>query len=381
MTARLSAAMIVRDEAAMLGDCLRSLGGLVDEVVVVDTGSTDGTPELAAGLGARVVSLPWRGDFAAARNEALAHARGRWILYVDADERVGPVAPAERDRLLADDAVVAYTVRFRPRTGFTRYREHRIFRNDPRIRFRGVIHESMVPDIRTVAASDGLRVAPSAVAIDHLGYDGDQRRKRLRDVPLLRARLAEDPGHGYSWQHLGHALEDLGDHDGARKAWLGGIEAARRRSAAFAPDCLSYAALIHRDLGRGADVTPLLDEAIARFPGNHLVRWIEARVLLRRGRAAEALPIFAALTEVDTEALVEDDPLAYDARIFGVWAIAGLALACFRLGRYEESARHYARAEALEPGDPGHAVRRRLAEARARRATAPGLAGVAAARA
>jgi tetratricopeptide (TPR) repeat protein len=381
VTVRLSAALIVRDEAAALGDCLRSLRGLADQIVVVDTGSTDGTPELAAGLGARVVSRPWRGDFAAARNEALARARGNWILYIDADERVAPVSPAERDRLLSDDSVVAYTVRFRPRSGFTRYREHRIFRNDPRIRFHGVIHETMLPGIRAVAAADGLRVLPSTVAIDHLGYDGDQRRKHARNIPLLRARLADDPDHGYSWQHLGHALEGVGDDEGARHAWLGGVEAARRRAVAFAPDSLSYVALMHRELARGADVTPLLDEAIARYPDNHAVRWIEARALLRRGLAAEALPIFAGLTEVDTEALVEEDPLAYDGRIFGAWAIAGLGLCCFRLGRYGESARHYARAEALAPEDPGHAVRRRLAEARARRASAAGMAAAAVARA
>ena len=381
MTVRLSAALIVRDEVAMLGDCLRSLRGLVDEIVVVDTGSTDGTPDLAAGLGARVVTFPWLGDFAAARNEALARAAGRWVLYIDADERVRPVSRADRDQLLSDASAVAYTVRFRPRTGFTRYREHRIFRNDPRIRFRGVIHETMLPGIGAVAAADGLRVVPSAVAIDHLGYDGDQRRKHLRNIPLLRSRLADDPDHAYGWQHLGHALEGIGDHEGARRAWLSGIEAARRHRVPSAADSLSYTALMHRELARGADITPLLDEAIARFPRNHLVRWIEARALLRGGGAAEALRIFAGLAEVDAEALVEEDPLAYDLRIFGVWAMAGLALCCFRLGKYEESARHYARAEALDPRDPGHAVRRRLAEARAHRVSAPAFADVPVARA
>src|SRR5262249_15114896 len=155
---------------------------------------------------------------------------------------------------------------------------------------------------------------------------------------------------------------------------IAGIEAARKRSVLFAPDSLSYAALMHRELARGADITPLLAEAVARYPGNHLVRWIEARALLRRGRVAESLSIFAALAAVATEALVEENPLAYDARIFGAWAVAGLALCCFRLGRYEESARHYARAEAFEPEDPGHTVRRRLAEARARRVNGSGMA-------
>jgi tetratricopeptide (TPR) repeat protein len=239
----------------------------------------------------------------------------------------------------------------------------------------------MLSDIVAVAAADGLRIAPSAVTIDHLGYDGDQRRKRLRDIPLLRSRLAEEPGHVYSWQHLGHALDDLGDGDGARAAWLRGIEAARRKAEASPADVLAYAAFMHRELDRGADISSLLDEATVRFPGSPLVAWIGGRALMRRGRFAEALPILAALAAVDAETLVEDR-LAYDVRIFGVWAVAGLALCCFRLGRYEESARHYARAEALAPEDPGHGVRRRLAEARARRA-APSAAGtsVAAARA
>src|SRR5262249_47545087 len=179
--------------------------------------------------------------------------------------------------------------------------------------------------------------------------------------------------------HLGHAFEGVGDDEGARHAWLAGIEAARRRPVPFAPDSLAYVALMHRDLARGVDITPLLDEAIALFPGNHAVHWIEARALLRHGPAAEALPIFEGLAAVDTEALVEEDPLAYDTRIFGAWAVAGLALCCFRLGRYEESVRHYARAEALEPEDPGHAVRRRLAEARARQASGSGIRAVAAA--
>jgi tetratricopeptide (TPR) repeat protein len=363
MAPGLSAAMIVRDEAAMLGGCLASLRDLVDEIVVVDTGSTDGTPELAARLGARVVAVPWSGDFAAARNEALRRARGRWILYVDADERVGPVPPAERRALLADDSAVAYTVRFRPRTGFTRYREYRIFRNDPRIRFHGVIHETMLPDLLAVAARERRRILPSAVRIDHLGYDGDQRRKRLRDVPLLHARLAATPDHVYSWNHLAHALEDLGDAEGARAAWLRAIDAARQKPEPVPADGLAYAALIQREMARGGDVTALVDEATARYQHNHLVRWVRGLALTRQGRFAEALPIFAALAAVDPETL-EDDRLAYDVRIFGVWAAAGLALCCFRLGRFQESARHYARAEALAPHDPAHRVRRRLAEAR-----------------
>ena len=303
MAGGLSAVLIVRDEAPTLEDCLGSLRNVADEIVVVDTGSSDDTREIAARHGARVFEFPWAEDFAAARNEALRHATGRFVLYIDADERVHPVAPADRAALLADDSVVAYKVRFRPRTGFTRYREYRIFRNDPRIRFRGVMHETVVPDIHAVAARDGLRIADCSVTIDHLGYDGDQARKHRRDVPLLRARLERDPEHVYSWTHLGRALASLGDADGARAAWIRGIEAVRRQSKADPSDSLPYTALIQSELRRGVDPADLLDEANARFPGNHVVAWAHGRALMAQGRFAEAIPVFERLTAVD----VEDD--------------------------------------------------------------------------
>jgi len=86
MTTTLTISLIVRNEEHSLGRCLDSVQGLADEIVVVDTGSTDGTREVAAGRGARVFDFPWCDDFAAARNETLRHATGRWVLWLDADE-------------------------------------------------------------------------------------------------------------------------------------------------------------------------------------------------------------------------------------------------------------------------------------------------------
>src|SRR3712207_217693 len=86
-TATLDAVLIVRDEARNLPDCLAALDGVVDTVRVHDTGSVDGTPDLAARLGATVTRGAWTDDFAAARNAAQAHCTARWILSVDADDR------------------------------------------------------------------------------------------------------------------------------------------------------------------------------------------------------------------------------------------------------------------------------------------------------
>ncbi|MFQ5343155.1 MAG: tetratricopeptide repeat protein, partial [Anaerolineae bacterium] len=81
----ISLCLIARDEEAHLPRLLDSVGEAVDEIVLVDTGSTDRTMEIARSYGARVIEFPWRDDFSAAKNEALRHATGDWILHLDAD--------------------------------------------------------------------------------------------------------------------------------------------------------------------------------------------------------------------------------------------------------------------------------------------------------
>lgn len=359
----LSAALIVRDEAAVLPRCLASIRELVDEIVVVDTGSTDGSPRIAAEFGARVFGFDWRNDFAAARNAALEHARGRWILYIDADECAGPLGREALASHLTDRGLVASMVRFRPRTGFTRYQQYRLFRNDPRIRFRNVIHETMVPDVETVMRTDGLRIGHSELAIDHFGYDGNQDAKHRRNIPLLRERLARDPEHVYSWNHLGQALAGLGDVDGALAAWWRAVDVVRARGVRNALDRLPYGSLLLHP--RVADEAPrLLTEALDRFAGDHLFRWLHGRRLAEVGRLPEAITRFEDLAAIDAAGFCADDGIAYDARIFGIFSYDALALCHFRLGRYEESARYYALADAVDPENPVHRIKQRFVAAR-----------------
>ncbi len=88
--AGVSLCMIVRDEERYLADALESVRGVVDEICIVDTGSKDRTLEIAQGAGARTEEIAWPGDFSKARNVALAMASRRWILVLDADERLSP---------------------------------------------------------------------------------------------------------------------------------------------------------------------------------------------------------------------------------------------------------------------------------------------------
>ncbi|MCP4375150.1 MAG: glycosyltransferase [bacterium] len=259
---RVSATLIVRNESGYIEECLDSLVGVVDEIVVVDTGSHDDTIEKASRYPVNLCSFAWCDDFSAARNYALDQACGEWILYIDADERL--VAPDRRlwDEVLADDNKVAWRLRFYPRVDWPPYAELRLFRNNPRIRFRGVIHENINDSIY----ADGRDVGRCDLALQHVGYEADQEHKLPRNIPLLEKYVREEPGRVYCWWHLGDMLELSGDDDGAANAWRKGIEIARGRPRQVLSNSLPFVSLIMLQLDTGRLEQDLLDEALRLFP-------------------------------------------------------------------------------------------------------------------
>ena len=156
----LSLCMIVRNEERKLQSCLDSVRALADEIVIVDTGSTDSTPHIAAHNGAKVIPFDFTFvDFAAARNQALAHATGKWILVLDADETLdrGLVSGLSHRRMPAtmwhatnpatiDHAVRLFPNRARISLSRTRPRNHRL--RDPRRRWTSSQIEHPHPSLR-----------------------------------------------------------------------------------------------------------------------------------------------------------------------------------------------------------------------------------------
>jgi glycosyltransferase involved in cell wall biosynthesis len=340
--------MIVRNEERFLGDCLKSLEGVADEIVVVDTGSTDRTKEIAAGYGAKLFDFPWRDDFSAARNESVSHCLGEWILYVDADERLGVVDKEAVRADLSRPGFAAFTVKYRPISWFTTFREYRVFRNDPRIRFEGIIHETFVPSVMKVCEEDGLKIGDSVLEVDHIGYDGDLGRKHRRNLPLLERHVANLPENIFLRYRLGAVLKGLGDTEGAEREWRRAIETVRRSSNLIPRDSLSYYDLIRLLLDKGEDAAPLLEEAEALFPDNYLIMWAKAMVLMHGGGYEEAAGIFARLTSVDPDG-IDPGRISYDRRIFGEFSYEPMGTCYFKLGRLAESERCYALALELNP--------------------------------
>ena len=361
----LTAALIVRDEEQNLPDCLGSLDGIADEIVVVDTGSTDRSIDVAKVLGARVLSHPWADDFSAARNAGLEVACGEWILYLDADERLRPL---DRDALVATlrrAREAAFRVLLRPHVGATPFFEYRLWRADPEIRFKGVIHEQIVSDVHRVAVRDGRSVTDWAgLEIDHVGYEDDQAAKHARNLPLLRRQLDADPSNIFNWSHLARVLLATGDAPGAEQALEEAVALARLEESPSSHSSLAWGDLVRLRHARGGDVTSLLAEGKARWPQNWQLVWIEGNIRLDSGELEAAAACFRRLLEVDRAGLPAQG-VSYDSRLFGSFAHSALGLALFRLERYEEAAEAYANASRLEPDVREHEAKRALAEARA----------------
>lgn len=345
----------------MLADCLASLRNLAEEIVVVDTGSSDRTRELAASFGASVFEFPWQDDFAAARNEAIAYCHGDWILYIDADERVRPGVRTAIERDLYDRQAVGHQVRFHVRPGFTPYWELRMFRNHPALRFTGVIHENIWPAVLRLIGQQGGRVGRVPLTIDHVGYEAEQDRKHARDLPLLLRQVSADPSVVYCWSQLGQIHLQRGDIPAAREALTRAIAVVRTKPALVPQDSLPYVDLAVIALRTGEPVPgPLLAEARRLFPEQPHLVWLEGRLLLQQQCFEAAAERFQSLAVMEKEELV-DPALAHDVRLFGAWPLAGLASCRFGEGRYAEAAALFDEAARRDPGHLEYQVKRALA--------------------
>lgn len=196
----ISLVMIVRDEERCLARCLESVTGLVDEIVVVDTGSTDRTVEIAQSFGARVAAFAWIDDFAAARNAALDLAVHPWRLVLDADEwLVDRSSAAATLRSLAStlpESVGLVTVLQMDETTAALGAGLPIPRVLPaHVRYQGIVHEQPTPSTETFAVD---------LVVGHDGYTTQvNAQKTGRNLALLESALATDPDNSYLWFQLG----------------------------------------------------------------------------------------------------------------------------------------------------------------------------------
>jgi FkbM family methyltransferase len=300
-----SLCMIVRNNAGTLEPCLTSIRPWVDEMIVVDTGSTDETPRIAARLGARVYHFPWCDSFSAARNESLRHARGNWVFWMDSDDTISEEngrklrALAERE---PDPGVLGYVMQVHcPGAGeegdldITVVDHVKLFRNLSHLRFEGRIHEQILGAIRR----SGGEVAWSDVFVVHSGYDHTpegQEHKKQRDLKLLGLELQDQPEHPFTLFNLGMTYADIGEFAQAvdflarsiRRSTEG--ESHLRKAYALLVYCLSQ-------LHRPEEARACCARGLSLFPEDVELRFRQAILLHEDRRFDEAAAGYLSILE------------------------------------------------------------------------------------
>jgi tetratricopeptide (TPR) repeat protein len=202
--------MIVKDEEAALPDCLESVRGVVDEMVVVDTGSSDRTVEIAQHFGAIVHSIPWENDFAAARNAALQQVHSDWVLVLDADEVLLLESVPDLQKMMSNPDCLAVTL-VRQELGVRQIPYSlvsRLFRRHPAIAFSRPYHESIDDSVLQLQTQEPhwKVIELAGIALRHTGYTQAaiaQRHKGERARSILEGYLADHPDDPYVCSKLG----------------------------------------------------------------------------------------------------------------------------------------------------------------------------------
>jgi len=242
----LSVCMIVKNEELNLAKCLMSVKPIADEIIVIDTGSSDKTKVLASALGAKVFDFPWTNDFSEARNYSLSKASGDWILVLDADEVVSPL-DHEKLKKVIKNAVgkrVAYTMITRNYTnqpgsknwtanegtyfseeagkGWVPSPKVRLFANDKRVNFVNPVHELVEPALQ----KNGIKIKVCDVPVHHYGrLNQDQVITKGKEYYRLGIEKVEKTkGDYYALKELAIQASEIGEYEEAVNIWKKVIE-------------------------------------------------------------------------------------------------------------------------------------------------------------
>jgi len=267
----LSACLIVRDEEKLIRDCLLSISGVVDEIVIVDTGSADKTPDICREFTDKIYLRPWTGSFADARNYSMEKASSDWILLLDADERL---VPEDGEKLLefiqtttldgAHFKVYNY-IGSGEEGAYTVHTALRLVRNNGAYLFVGDIHEQ-------IAGARGGKIADRFTILDvrlkHLGYLDDvvrEKEKRKRNIPMILKQLENDPENAFTLFNLGNEYMALGELDRALETYL---QSARnmRIQEAYAPHLFYRMAVCQHNMRLWQESIQTLETGLATYP-------------------------------------------------------------------------------------------------------------------
>lgn len=315
----IAAAIIVKNEAEHLQRCLNSIKDFCDEIIVVDTGSTDNTVEIATAFATQVLHKEWKQDFAASRNFALDAVTAEWVLYIDADEElVMDDVVALRQQVAEAQTVMAFGLRMHTQANWTSYLDYRMWRHRDDIRFFGEIHETTMDGIMRVGHETNRSLEPIDISIMHHGYEGDLTAKHQRNLPLLQAELKLHPEKINLWNHLGRVHFALGRPDLAEQTWRTGISRIEQDGIRSSYDVQIYASLADLMISQRRDALPIINRGIELDPNFLTFKWLMARQFATSGRFTEALELCDQLMNLG-EVATSRQGAAYNLDMFSEW--------------------------------------------------------------
>ncbi len=349
---------MVKNEEDFLEDALKSAKGFCDELVVVDTGSTDRTVEIAKDLGARVSFFEWCDSFSKARNETLRQSRGAWVAILDADERfVGQSPERIRDFLVPKacypyQALMLNVVNTRlDGSPISSFFSVRLFPNDPRLGYSGRVHNRFGPLEPNAPKVEANRY--TGLEIVHLGYDPglyEARKKAARSLPLIEATVREEPNNHQHRFYLGREYLLLGRVEDARAALtlaFDGIWASGDGPLVDTATHLMQAMSTANE--EPAEIIKVGQRALSRAP-QHPDLWFEVgRALLSATAFQESAEAFERTLQCIKQNVGDQSQTRLTHRLWEAHELLGRAY--WGAGRYQESYQSFLRALPDKPED------------------------------
>lgn len=322
----ISACLIVKNEASNLSACLASLEGIVDEIVVVDTGSTDNTVSIASSFGAVIGEFPWINDFSAARNHSLSLATQPWALWIDADETLDPACKDAFLKGVLRPHIGGYSieiVNYLDDGGTTTEFIHqptRLFRNIPGVAFSEPIHEQITPSLMAM----GFPWTPLEHAkIHHEGYRQyalDEKNKVQRTLDILTAVVEKNPDDPFQLFNLANTYFVANDFERVVQIGKKCLQFLPKSGAEYGHAVFQIVITALDHLGRPAEGLAICDECDKTAYNGLINEYLRASVLLNLGRHDEALAACSKCLALDWPAGCIGDKGIADFRRHGLHA-------------------------------------------------------------